>query len=198
MGNNDRLLKQIEFIIEIDKLKSIFRRTKLINEDRYENDAEHSWHLTMMAVILLEHANEPELDLLKVMKMHIIHDIVEIDAGDTYIYDVKGRETKQAREEAAAERIFGLLPQNQKDECIALWHEFEERKTVEAKFAAALDRLQPLLFNFYNEGATWKEHGITSEQVFSHNQHISEGSERLWSFAEGVIEEAIARGFLKK
>lgn len=195
---NQRLQQQMAFIIEIDKLKNILRRTRLVSSDRYENSAEHSWHLAMMAVILLEHANDPELDLLKVMKMHMIHDIVEIDAGDTFVYDAKGQESKRAREEEAAERIFGLLPQDQKNECLALWNEFEERATSEAKYAAALDRLQPLLFNFYNEGATWKEHGITSEQVFSHNQHISEGSERLWHIAKGVIEESIKNGYLKK
>ncbi|HEY0829042.1 MAG TPA: HD domain-containing protein [Bacilli bacterium] len=193
---NSRLIKQIEFIVEIDKLKNILRKTKLIDGSRYENDAEHTWHLTIMAVILLEHANAKELNLLKIIKMLLIHDIVEIDAGDTFAYDTKGRETKRDREEKAAERIFGILPQDQRADCLELWNEFEAKETHESKYAAALDRLQPMLFNFHNKGETWQLHGVTKDMVLSFNQHIGEGSDKLWEFAKELIEEAVVKGYL--
>lgn len=195
---NDRLEQQLKFIIEIDKLKNIYRKTRLVHDTRLENDAEHSWHLTMMAIILSEHANEQDIDLLKVIKMLLIHDIVEIDAGDTFVYDVEGQKTKQEREEKAAVRIFGLLPEDQGQESIALWREFELKQTKEARYAAALDRLQPLLFNYYNQGATWKENGVTSERVIKVNQQIELGSDTLWAYARRVIEQAIEKGYLEK
>jgi len=153
------LLKQIEFIKEIDKIKYIQRRTKLINSNRCENDAEHSWHLAMMTLILAEHSNEP-IDVLKVIKMVLIHDIVEIDAGDTFIYDTQKNHTNTANELEAAKRIFGILPTKQRDELIDLWMEFEEGKTVDAKFAKAMDRLEPLLQNASNSGGTWAEYNV--------------------------------------
>lgn len=195
MLENTRLYKQMAFIIEIDKLKHILRKTRLVDGSRNENDAEHTWHLTMMAMILLEHANHKELNLLRLIKMLMIHDIVEIDAGDTFAYDTKGYEDKREREEQAADRIFGLLPDDQKDECLALWNEFEEKQTDEAKYATSLDRLQPMLFNYLNEGETWRKHGITSERVLSYNQHIAEGSEALWDFAKDLIQRAVEKGY---
>lgn len=193
----NRLAKQIQFIIEVDKLKTIFRKTKLLHDSRHENDAEHSWHLAMMAVILLEHANDQGIDLLKVIKMLLIHDIVEIDAGDTFVYDVEGHKSKREREQKAAARIFGMLPEDQRDECLAFWHEFELKQTKEARYAAALDRLQPLLFNYHNQGATWKENGITSDRVIAVNQQIERGSETLWAYAKSLIEDAVDKGYLE-
>ncbi|TMV51950.1 HD domain-containing protein [Paenibacillus mesophilus] len=192
-----RLEQQIEFILEIDKLKHVFRKSRLIRSERFENDAEHTWHLTVMAVLLSEHANAPDLSLPKVLKMLLIHDLVEIDAGDTFAYDVKGLEGKYEREQAAANRLFGLLPEDQRAEFMELWEEFEARETNEAKFAAAMDRLQPVLLNCENEGQSWKEHGITSEQVLERNRHIGDGSSALWQHARKLIGRAVEQGFLK-
>ena len=147
MGDIEKLRKQMDFIIEIDKMKNIYRQTLVLNEDRAENDAEHSWHLAMMVMLLSEYANEP-IDVLHTIKMVLIHDIVEIDAGDTYCYDEEGYKDKNERETKAAERIFGILPHDQKNEMYNLWLEFEDRKTPEAKFAAVLDRIQPIMLNY--------------------------------------------------
>jgi putative hydrolase of HD superfamily len=198
IGMEDRLFKQIEFIVEIDKLKNILRKTKLIDGSRYENDAEHTWHLAVMAVIFAEHANHKDINLLKVIKMLLIHDVVEIDAGDTFAYDTIGREDKREREEKAAHRIFGILPEDQRNECLELWNEFEDRLTAESQYAAALDRLQPMIFNYHNEGETWKKNGITSDRVLAFNQHIADGSEALWKYAQELIEKAVEKGYLKK
>lgn len=192
---NTRLDRQIAFILEIDKLKSVLRRSYLLNEDRHENSAEHSWHLSVMALTLAEHA-DAALDTLRVLKMLLVHDIVEIDSGDTYIYDQAGNSTKAAREQEAAARIFGLLPSDQSAELQELWHEFEARETPEARFAAALDRLMPLLHNYHTGGRSWQEHGITKQQVLTLNRHIADGSETLWEYAEALIEDAAARGYL--
>ena len=193
--NIERIQQQFQFIVEIDKLKSILRRTYLINESRRENTAEHSWHLTVMAILLVEHANE-QIDLLRVLKMLIVHDIVEIDADDTFCYDDIGALTKADRENRAADRIFNLLPADQAIELRNLWAEFEQRITSEAKFAAALDRLIPLLHNYHTEGRSWREHNITSTQVMQRNRHIGEGSDSLWEFAQNLINEAIERKHL--
>lgn len=192
----DRLQQQLAFILEVDRLKTILRQTKISDGSRYENDAEHTWHLLLMSIILLEHANNPSLDLLKVMKMLVIHDIVEIDAGDTFAYDEKGNETKRAREIEAADRLFGMLPDDQQQECLALWNEFEERKTDEAKFAATLDRLQPMMLNFQNKGYTWRKHGVTSDRVHERNKRIQDGSHKLWEYAKQIIAEAVENGYL--
>ncbi len=197
MKLTEDILKQIDFIKEIDKIKYIQRRTKLINSNRRENDAEHSWHLAIMALILSEHANE-KVDILKVVKMVLIHDIVEIDAGDTFIYDTQKNHCNTANEEKAAERIFGLLPTKQKEEYIALWLEFEERKTPEAKFARAMDRLEPLLQNASNNGGTWKEYNVDYEEVYKKKIAIKEGSESLWSFANELLNESVKKGILSK
>lgn len=191
----ERLMKQLEFVREIDKAKSVLRRSLLLDRSRRENDAEHSWHLAVMAILLEEHANEP-VDLLKVVKMLLIHDLVEIDAGDTYAYDPEGNRDKEERERRAAERIFGLLPEEQAEEFRGLWEEFEARSTPEARFAAAMDRFQPLMFNSFTEGATWKKHGVTREQVIARNRHIEEGSRTLWHHAEALIEESVRKGYL--
>ena len=192
---NTRLDRQISFILEIDKLKSVLRRSYLLNETRHENSAEHSWHLSVMALVLAEHASA-EVDTLWVLKMLLVHDVVEIDSGDTYIYDQAGNDTKAAREQEAASRIFGLLPPDQQRELTQLWQEFEARETPEAKFAAALDRLMPLLHNYHTEGRSWREHGIAKEQVMSLNRHIVEGSQSLWEYAEALISDAAAKGYL--
>jgi putative hydrolases of HD superfamily len=191
----ERLQRQIEFIIEIDKLKSVLRRSYLINGARKENTAEHSWHLLVMALVLAEHAND-EVDLLKVMKLLVVHDIVEIDAGDTFVYDSVGALTKSDRETAAAERIFGLLPADQSAQVRALWDEFEAGDSPEARWARALDRLMPLLHNYHTQGRSWREHGIRSEQVLARNAQISQGSEALWVYAQTIIADAVSKGYI--
>jgi putative hydrolase of HD superfamily len=193
-----RLARQMAFIREIDKLKSVYRRTLLMDGARFENDAEHSWHLAVMAALLAEYANDRGVDIAKVIRMVLAHDIVEIDAGDTYCYDTAGNVDKVARETRAAERLFGFLPGDQAAEWRALWEEFEARQTPEARFAAALDRVQPLLHNFATQGVVWRQHGITSERVAERNHHVVEGSVALWSYAEELIREAVARGYLEK
>ncbi|MDQ1087511.1 HD family hydrolase [Siphonobacter sp. SORGH_AS_1065] len=193
----ENLLKQIEFIKEVDKLKYILRKTKLFNSDRNENDAEHSWHLALMAMVLVEHANFP-VDLLKVMKMLLIHDIVEIDAGDTFIYDAQKSHDNTEEERAAAQRIFGLLPEDQAHELIALWEEFEAQQTNDAKFARAMDRLEPLLQNTSNNGGTWNEFGVNYDKVYAKKQVIQRGSDTLWQYAEQLINDSVEGGILKK
>jgi putative hydrolases of HD superfamily len=194
---SDKLLQQIEFIKEIDKIKYIQRRTKLFNSDRPENDAEHSWHLALMAIVLLEHANQ-SVDLLKVVKMVLIHDIVEIDAGDTFIYDTGKNHTNTSAERLAAQRIFGILPGQQAEELIAIWEEFEAGQTPEAQFARAMDRLEPLLQNSSNNGGTWNEPGVNYEKVYEKKSVIKDGSAVLWEYAEKLIDAGVARGILKK
>lgn len=169
-----KLKKQLEFIIEVDKIKSIFRKTKLFDNSRHENDAEHSWHLAIMAIILSEYSNEP-IDLLKVIKMVVVHDLVEIDAGDYIVYTDQTA-AKEAAELKAAARIFGILQDEQSKELYGLWQEFEERNTPEAKFAAAIDRLEPLMQNYYTEGYAWKANNIAYKQIISVNQRIEKGS----------------------
>jgi len=191
------LLQQITFIKEIDKIKYIQRKTKLFNSDRNENDAEHSWHLAMMAIVLAGHANEP-IDVLKVVKMVLIHDIVEIDAGDTFIYDTQKNHQNTENERIAAQRIFGLLPDEQAQELIVIWEEFEAGETKEAKFARSMDRLEPLLQNTSNDGGTWNEFGVNYEKVYEKKKVIKEGSDSLWDFAENLIDESVAKGILKK
>ena len=191
----ERLQEQISFIIEIDQLKQVLRQSVLVGDGRRENDAEHSWHICLMAVLLREYAAEP-VDLLRVVEMLLIHDIVEIDAGDTFAYDVAGHQDKEAREQKAAERLFGILPGDEAERLRALWDEFEARKTPEACYAAALDRLQPMLLNFATEGGGWKKHGIGQEQVLDYNRHMGEGAPMLWDYAEKMVKEAVAKGFL--
>lgn len=193
----ENLLQQINFIKEIDKIKYIQRKTKLFNSDRNENDAEHSWHLAMMAIILAEHSNV-SIDILKVVKMVLIHDIVEIDAGDTFIYDTVKNHSNTDEERIAANRIFGMLPKEQAEELISIWEEFEEGKSHEAKFARAMDRLEPLLQNTSNNGGTWKEFNVTYDKVFEKKKVINEGSSTIWNYAENLINESVEKGILKK
>lgn len=194
---SDNLLKQIAFIKEIDKVKYIQRKTKLFNSDRNENDAEHSWHLAIMAVVLAEHSNE-NIDVLKVVKMLLIHDIVEIDAGDTFIYDTQKNHTNTDEERLAANRIFGLLPKAQAEELIEIWEEFEAGETKEAKFAKSMDRLEPLLQNTSNNGGTWAEFGVDYDKVYNKKNVIKDGSEVIWDYAENLINESVEKGILKK
>lgn len=193
----ENLVKQIRFIKEIDKVKYIQRKTKLFSSDRNENDAEHSWHLAMMALVLAEHSNK-SVDLLKVIKMVLIHDIVEIDAGDTFIYDTQKDHSNTEEELLAAKRIFGLLPSEQAEELIAIWEEFEAGETDEAKFARSMDRLEPLLQNTSNNGGTWKEFNVSYEKVRHKKSIIQEGSDTLWNFAEQLLDESVEKGILKK
>ncbi len=194
----DRLDRQIRFVVEIDKLKTVLRRTWLTDRSRRENSAEHSWHLALMAVLLAEHAAGPDLDVLRVVKMALFHDLVEIDAGDTFVYDEQAALDKPEREGRAAERIFGLLPADQGAELRALWEEYEARRTPEAQFAAALDRLQPILNNYHTRGAAWQQHGVTAAQVIARNRHMAEGSPALWEYARGLIEDAVRQGMLER
>lgn len=192
---DERLKKQLEFIVEVDKIKNIGRQTYLSDGKRKENDAEHSWHIALMAFLLKEYANE-EVDVLKVMTMVLIHDIVEIDAGDTYAYDAEGHKTKETREKAAAKRIFGLLPEDQGEYLKALWEEFETFETMEAKFAHVMDNLQPLLLNDVSGGKSWAEHQIKKSQPYKRNERIPEGSAKLWEPMEQIILKHVEKGNL--
>jgi putative hydrolase of HD superfamily len=193
---SERLKKQMEFMLEIDKLKNIYRQTYVLGENRKENDAEHSWHIAVMAFLLAEHANTP-IDTLKVIKMVLLHDIVEIDAGDTYCYDAEGYKTKAQREEKAARRIFGLLPDNQSEEFYNLWREFEDCTTNDAKFAAVLDRMQPLTLNYCKNGVSWQEHGVYKYQVEKRNETSGDSSAALGELIQAILDDAEAKGWLK-
>ncbi len=193
---NERLRAQVRFILEVDKLKEVFRQTACTQSRRPENDAEHSWHLCLAAIVLAEHANDPRVDVLRVLKMVIVHDLVEIDAGDTFAYDSARMAGQHDREALAADRIFGMLPGDQAVEFRALWDEFEERATPEARFAAALDRFQPVLLNCSTEGAAWRRHGVTEDRVVARNSHIAEGSAALWEEAARLIGDAVKSGNL--
>lgn len=193
---DERLQKQLDFILEIDKEKNIFRQTHLSGHGRNENDAEHAWHMAIMAYLLQEYSNE-KIDVARVMLMCLIHDVVEIDAGDTYAYDTEGLKTQKAREEAAKERLYSMLPEDQKADLVAIFDEFEERKTPEAKFARALDNLQPLLLNHSNGGGDWKNHDVTAEQVYGRQSRTREGSEKLFEVTDQILKENIAKGNLK-
>ncbi len=193
----ERLEKQLALVIELDKLKSILRRTRVKSaEGRIENSGEHSWHVALMAILMEEHANAP-VDICRVMKMLLIHDVVEIDAGDTFVYDTAASQEQAEKEIRAAERLFGMLPSDQEQELLALWHEFEAAQTDDAKYAKALDRLIPMLLNYHNNGQSWKEHGVSREQALTINKRIEFGSVTLWDKAKELIEEATEKGWLK-
>jgi len=192
-----RLAQQIEFIAECDKLKEIFRQTINTTSRRAENDAEHSWHLCLCVIVLAEHANAPSLDVLRVLKMVIVHDLVEIDAGDTFAYDVAAMAQQHEREAVAAERIFGLLPADQAAEFRGLWDEFEAKETAEAKFATAVDRFQPMLLNCRSQGAAWNRHGVTHDRVVARNRHIADGCVNLWRYAEKMLQDVVDAGHLR-
>ena len=193
---DERFQSQLAFLLEMDKMKNIYRQTYVLHEDRKENDAEHAWHLAMLALVLSEYANEP-VDLKTVLATVLIHDVVEIDAGDTYAYDAAGNATKAEREQKAADRLFGLLPPDQGAEMRRLWEEFEAGSTPEARFAAALDRIQPLLLNYTKGGLSWKKHGTRRSQVEGRMQPICDGSGQLGALAAAVIQSAASEGLLK-
>ncbi|TOC55400.1 HD domain-containing protein [Vibrio parahaemolyticus] len=192
-----RLEKQLALLIELDKLKSVLRRTRVKSaEGRLENSGEHSWHVALMAVLMEEHANAP-VDICRVMKMLLIHDVVEIDAGDTFVYDTAASKEQAEKEIKAAERLFGMLPTDQGQELLALWQEFEAAQSDDAKYAKALDRLISMLLNYHNNGQSWKENSVTREQALTINKRIEFGSVTLWDKAKELIEEATEKGWLK-
>ena len=194
---NERLQKQLDFLLEIDKEKQIFRQTHILGYGRRENDAEHAWHMAIMAYLLREYANE-EIDITRVMLMCLIHDIVEIEAGDTYAYDTENLKTQKAREDAAKEKLYSMLPEDQKQELIALFDEFEAGETAESKYAHAMDNLQPLILNNSNDGGDWKEHGVTAEQVYGRQSRTKLGSEKLFEVTDDIIREHIKRGSIRE
>ena len=202
MGNifspdqKDRFRQQIEFIVEVDKLKNVLRRTILMDRSRRENSAEHSWHIALTVLILSEYAKDPDVDLFRVMKILLVHDLIEIDAGDTYCYDDQGRKDQTRREKIAADRIFNLLPADQTRTLRELWDEFEERKTPESRFANALDRLMPFLHNYVTEGQIWRENNIKSAQVKSRMQPVDDGAPILWNYVCSLMDASVKKGFL--
>lgn len=191
----DRLESQLAFIREIDKLKGVLRQTWLLDMSRKENSAEHAWQVALMAVVLAEHADRP-VEVARVVEMLLVHDLVEIDAGDTFLYDEAAVEAKAEAETRAADRLFGLLPADQRDRLRALWDEFEQGTSPDAAFARALDRFAPLMHNVFTDGATWKDHGVTVDQVMKMNARIGDGSEAMWALAKGWIEAAVKKGDL--
>lgn len=193
----ERLNKQLALLMELDKLKSVLRRTRVKSADkRLENSAEHSWHVALMALLMEEHANEP-VNIGRVVKMLLLHDVVEIDAGDTFVYDAVASEQQAEKELAAAQRLFGMLPTDQGEELLQLWLEFEAAQTADAKFGKALDRIIPMLLNYHNQGQSWQEHGVTRQQALTVNQKIDLGSHVLWDKAQEIIEQATQNGWLK-
>lgn len=193
---NERMEKQLAFSLEIDKVKNIFRQTHLSGNGRRENDSEHSWHMAVMAYLFREYANE-EVDIARVMLMCLIHDIVEIDAGDTYAYDTDGLQTQKDREDAAKQRIFSILPEDQAAELIALFDEFEAYETPESRFAHAMDNLQPLMLNNSNDGGDWREHGVAADQVYKRHQKTRLGSEELFEVTDRILQDNIKKGNIK-
>lgn len=196
-GTPARLAAQISFIVEVDRLKSVLRRSPLIAAERRENDAEHSWHLALMVPLLAEYADEP-IDVGHTMKLVLVHDLVEIYAGDTFLYDTVAENDQEEREQAAADRLFAMLPDDQAAEFRALWDEFEARQTPEARFAKAMDRLQPLLLNFNNKGGTWQTPGVTDEVVRARKSVIGDASAELWAYAQTLIELGAERGWVNR
>lgn len=195
--DRERLAKQIDFILEADKEKNIQRQTHLSNHGRRENDAEHAWHMALSAYLLKEYANE-DIDIAKVMIMCLIHDVVEIDAGDTYAYDAEGLKTQKEREDKAKERIFGLLPEDQKEMMISLFDEFEAFETPESCFAHAMDNFQPFLLNDSNDGGDWLEHGVSITQVLGRQTQSAKGSKELSDYVLEKLEEHVAKGHIKE
>jgi Predicted hydrolases of HD superfamily len=193
----ERLKKQIGFLLEIDKLKTIVRRNYISDGSKRENDAEHSWYFAMAALLLAEYSNN-DIDVQRVIHMALIHDIVEVDAGDTFVYDEKAKESQNEREEKAAGRLFGILPEDQKKYFLSLWHEFEGDTTNESKFARAIDRLVAIFLNYQSKGKAWKENNVGYEKIYKINKRIEAGSSELWRFVEGIINKAVEEGVLAK
>ncbi len=195
-GGSERLRRQVEFMLEVDRLKNVLRQTILTDRSRQENSVEHSWHIAVAAMVMAEHAGKTDLDLSRALRMMLIHDLVEIDAGDTYCYDARGRLDQAEREIAAAERIFGMLPEDQAADLRRLWEEFEARKTPEARFAHALDRFQAFMHNYVTEGEVWRRHGIRRGQVEARMQPVADGAPVLWVYVRTLIDDAVAKGYL--
>lgn len=193
---NKKLQKQIEFTVEIDKMKQVLRRNLVADGSRREDDAAHSWHLAVMAMILEEYSAE-KIDVNRVIKIALVHDLVEVYAGDTFAYDSKGYEDKEQREKDAADKLFGILEPSQGAQIRALWDEFEAGETAEARYANAIDRIQPLLLNYLTDGHTWKQGGVTSAQVYKRMDIIRTATPELWSIVEGVIKSSLEKGILK-
>lgn len=194
---NSRLLKDMEFIVEIDKMKKILRETSVIGLDQRENDAEHSWHIALMAVVLEEYSNE-KIDILKVVKMLLTHDLVEVYAGDTFCYDLEANEDKRERELNAANKIYGILDKDKGEELRALWDEFEAMESPEALFAASMDRIQPMLSNYHNAGGTWKKYNIEKERIYERISPVERSSDELWKYMQHIVEDAERRGLINK
>ena len=192
-SQKDRFRRQIEFILEADKLKNVLRKTILMDRSRRENSAEHSWHIALTVLILSEYAKDSDVDLFRVMKILLVHDLIEIDAGDTYCYDDQGRKDQARREKKAADRIFNLLPADQATTLRELWDEFEERETPESKFANAMDRLQPFLHNYVTEGQIWQENNIKSAQVKSRMRPLDDGAPILWNYVSSLIDDGVKK-----
>jgi len=193
---SDTLRRQLNFTVEVDKLKGVLRQTLLTDGSRHENSAEHSWHLAIMALVLSDYAREKDIDLTRVLTMVLIHDLVEIDAGDTYCYDEEARRGQKDREKKAAARIFGLLPSDQGEKFLQIWREFDALQTPEARFAAALDRLQPIMHNYLTGGVMWRHHGIKKAQVVERNMPMEQGAPDLWRYASALIDDAVEKGML--
>jgi len=195
--DKERFSKQLDFLREIDKVKSIFRNTILLDKSRCENDAEHSWHMAVCAMLFQEYANDKNLDMCKVLKMIMLHDVVEIYAGDTFAYDPVGTETQAEREALAADKLFALLPDDQKKEFRAIWDEFVEYATPESKYAHLVDTFMPIYHNYITQGLKWRELGVTKSKVLNRNSHIKAGSEEIWNFVCEIVDDAVAKGYLR-
>jgi putative hydrolase of HD superfamily len=195
-GQKDRFRQQIEFILEVDKLKHVLRQTILMDKSRQENSAEHSWHIALTVMVLSEYARDADIDFFRVMKILLVHDLIEIDAGDTYCYDDQGKRDQAAREKQAADRIFNILPPDQAQLFRGLWDEFEDRQTPESRFANALDRVQPFLHNYFTRGQTWQDNDIKRDQVKSRMQPVDDGAPVLWKYVNALMDDAVSKGFL--
>ncbi|MDD4715301.1 MAG: HD domain-containing protein [Oscillospiraceae bacterium] len=195
---NERLSRQLAFLVEVDHMKNVLRRTLLADGSRRENDAEHSWHFALMAMILCEYADQDKVDLNRVIQMALVHDLVEVYAGDTFAYDEEGYESKQEREELAADRLFAILPEDQESAIRTLWEEFDREETPDAQYAAAMDRMQPFLNNYMTQGHTWKTGNVTKEKVLRRMRRVRQGAPELWPFVEFVIEDSVKKGYLKE
>ncbi len=194
----NRLEQQMRFLVEVDKMKSVYRRTILIDKTRRESDAEHSWHFALMAMLLAEYADPEKVDCARVIRMALVHDLIEIYAGDTFAYDVQGNQDKRQRETEAADKLFALLPEDQAAEIRALWEEFDAMETPDAQYAVAIDRLQPFLNNYLTQGHTWGLGGVKSAQVYERMDPIRVALPEVWPFVDKMIQESIEKGYLEK
>ena len=194
----NRLEQQMRFLVEVDKMKSVYRRTILIDKTRRESDAEHSWHFALMAMLLAEYADPEKVDCARVIRMALVHDLIEIYAGDTFAYDVQGNQDKRQRETEAADKLFALLPEDQAAEIRALWEEFDAMETPDAQYAAAVDRLQPFLNNYLTQGHTWGLGGVKSAQVYERMDPIRVALPEVWPFVDKMIQESIEKGYLEE